>query len=163
MARTVAELPKGARITDYISLGVIAEKIPLKHIQRETGRESRRQRNLPAHVEFFGLMLAHFAVRSLMHEAALQADLDPDQLSTVVPSQCPGASAAKSLGLFLFPPQETHLILQEVLEEILEERGGFQSRKVQGADYPPKPTKTFQASRSKSFIAPPTEILNDQY
>ena len=53
MARTVAELPRGARITDYISLGVIAEKIPLKHIQRvlqETGRESRRQRNLPAHV-----------------------------------------------------------------------------------------------------------------
>ena len=31
--------------------------------------------------EFFGLMLAHFAVRSLMHEAALKADLDPDQLS----------------------------------------------------------------------------------
>lgn len=53
MARTVAELPQGARITDYISLGVIAEKIPLKDIRRvlqETGRESRRQRNLPAHV-----------------------------------------------------------------------------------------------------------------
>jgi hypothetical protein len=31
--------------------------------------------------EFFGLMMAHFAVRGLMHEAALKADEDPDQLS----------------------------------------------------------------------------------
>lgn len=31
--------------------------------------------------EFYGLLLAHFAIRSLMHEAALQADADPDALS----------------------------------------------------------------------------------
>jgi len=31
--------------------------------------------------EFYGLMLAHFAVRGLMHEAALQANEDPDRLS----------------------------------------------------------------------------------
>jgi IS4 transposase len=31
--------------------------------------------------EFYGLMMAHFAVRALMHEAALQADEDPDRLS----------------------------------------------------------------------------------
>ena len=31
--------------------------------------------------EFYGLLLAHFAARALMHEAALQADLDPDRLS----------------------------------------------------------------------------------
>ena len=31
--------------------------------------------------EFYGLMMAHFAVRGLMHEAALKADIDPDQLS----------------------------------------------------------------------------------
>jgi hypothetical protein len=31
--------------------------------------------------EFYGLMMAHFAVRGLMHEAALKADADPDQLS----------------------------------------------------------------------------------
>ena len=31
--------------------------------------------------EFYGLILAHFAIRSLMHEAALQADEDPDRLS----------------------------------------------------------------------------------
>ena len=31
--------------------------------------------------EFYGFMMAHFAVRGLMHEAALKADDDPDQLS----------------------------------------------------------------------------------
>lgn len=31
--------------------------------------------------EFYGLMLAHFAVRGLMHEAALKVDEDPDRLS----------------------------------------------------------------------------------
>ena len=31
--------------------------------------------------EFYGLMMAHFAIRGLMHEAALKADKDPDRLS----------------------------------------------------------------------------------
>jgi hypothetical protein len=31
--------------------------------------------------EFYGLLLAHFAVRALMHEAALKAGEDPDRLS----------------------------------------------------------------------------------
>jgi hypothetical protein len=33
--------------------------------------------------EFYGLMLAHFALRGLMHEAALKAGEDPDRLSFV--------------------------------------------------------------------------------
>jgi IS4 transposase len=31
--------------------------------------------------EFFGLLMAHFAIRGLMHEAALKVDEDPDRLS----------------------------------------------------------------------------------
>jgi len=31
--------------------------------------------------EFYGLMMAHFAIRGLMHEAALKANADPDTLS----------------------------------------------------------------------------------
>jgi hypothetical protein len=31
--------------------------------------------------EFYGLLMAHFAIRGLMHEAALKADEDPDRLS----------------------------------------------------------------------------------
>jgi hypothetical protein len=53
MARTVAELPKGARITDYISLGVLAKTFPLDRVSAAVaaaGKTSRRQRDLPAHV-----------------------------------------------------------------------------------------------------------------
>jgi hypothetical protein len=34
MARTVAELPEGARITDFISLGVISKTFPLETIKK---------------------------------------------------------------------------------------------------------------------------------
>src|SRR4030043_1952320 len=53
MARTLAELPKGARITDYISLGVLAKTFPKARIHAAlaaTERTSRRHRELPAHV-----------------------------------------------------------------------------------------------------------------
>jgi hypothetical protein len=33
--------------------------------------------------EFYGLLMAHFAVRGLMHEAALQAEVDPGRLSFI--------------------------------------------------------------------------------
>jgi IS4 transposase len=33
--------------------------------------------------EFYGLLMAHFAIRGLMHEAALKAGEDPDRISFV--------------------------------------------------------------------------------
>jgi hypothetical protein len=56
MARTVAELPKGARITDYISLGVLTKTFPLERVMAvvaAAGKTSRRQRDLPAHVVLY--------------------------------------------------------------------------------------------------------------
>jgi len=56
MARTLAELPKGTRLTDYISLGVIAASFPLakvREILKKTKRASERQRDLPAHVVIY--------------------------------------------------------------------------------------------------------------
>ncbi len=53
MARTVARLPAGSRITDHISLGVIAKTFPLSRVHAvlaATGTASVRARNLPAHV-----------------------------------------------------------------------------------------------------------------
>ena len=53
MARTVATLPAGSRITDYISLGVVARFFPadkVRAVLKETGRASIRERDLPAHV-----------------------------------------------------------------------------------------------------------------
>jgi len=56
MGRTVAELPAGTRITDYISLGVIARTFPLAKVRlilAETGRASMRERDLPAQVVMY--------------------------------------------------------------------------------------------------------------
>ena len=53
MARMAAGLPAGPRITDFISLGVIAKTFPLAKVHQvlaETGKTSVRQRELPAHV-----------------------------------------------------------------------------------------------------------------
>jgi hypothetical protein len=44
MACTLAELPKGARLTNYISLGVVADTFPISRIQKipsETEKASK--------------------------------------------------------------------------------------------------------------------------
>lgn len=71
MARTVAELPKGARITDYISLGVISKTFPLgkvREILAETGRESERRRDLPAHVVVYYVIALALYMQSSYRE-----------------------------------------------------------------------------------------------
>jgi len=53
MARSLATLPSGTRVTDFVSLGVLADRLPLDKIHevlQQTGRQSQRQRHLPAHV-----------------------------------------------------------------------------------------------------------------
>ena len=53
MARTADVLPEGVRITDHISLGVIAKAFPREKVEaalNECGKASRRQRDLPAQV-----------------------------------------------------------------------------------------------------------------
>ena len=56
MARTVAALATGARITDYISLGVITKTFPLSTVRAvltASGKTSLRERDLPAHVVMY--------------------------------------------------------------------------------------------------------------
>jgi len=64
MSRTIAELPKGVRITDHVSLGVIAKTFPIDRVRlalAQTGRSSKRQRDLPAHVVvYYVIALALF-------------------------------------------------------------------------------------------------------
>jgi hypothetical protein len=43
----------------------------------------RSQRPDLVRQEFYGLLMAHFAIRGLMQEAALKADEDPDRLSFI--------------------------------------------------------------------------------
>jgi hypothetical protein len=71
MARSVAELPKGARITDYISLGVISKTFPHERIMaaiRDTGKMSQRQRDLPAHVVCYYVIALALYMRSSYRE-----------------------------------------------------------------------------------------------
>jgi Insertion element 4 transposase N-terminal/Transposase DDE domain len=62
MARTLASLPAGSRVTDYISLGVVSRAVPREKIDSilaETGKTSIRQRELPAHlVVYYVIALA---------------------------------------------------------------------------------------------------------
>src|SRR5271168_410912 len=64
MARTAAVLPSGRRITDFISLGVVAKTFPIAKVREvlaETGKSSLRQRELPAHVMvYYVIALALF-------------------------------------------------------------------------------------------------------
>ena len=71
MARTVAELPKGSRITDYISLGVIAKTFPLgtvKSVLAATKKDSVRQRELPAHVVVYYVIAMALYMQSSYRE-----------------------------------------------------------------------------------------------
>jgi hypothetical protein len=76
-------------------------------------------------------MMAHFAIRGLMHEAALKADKDPDRLSF------PHAVRVirRKLPAFLaIPPQHTlafhDTVLDEILQECLQPRGHRRNRRA---------------------------------
>jgi hypothetical protein len=67
MARMVAALPAGSRITDYLSLGVIAKFFPsaeVRDILAQTKRASVRERDLPAHIVVYYLMALALYMRS---------------------------------------------------------------------------------------------------
>jgi Insertion element 4 transposase N-terminal/Transposase DDE domain len=71
MARTVASLPAGSRITDYISLGVIAKAFPLAALHSvlaKTKKASLRQRDLPAHVVIYYVIALALYMRSSYRE-----------------------------------------------------------------------------------------------
>src|SRR5258706_8787718 len=71
MARTIAELPSGSRITDYVSLGVIAKTFPLAKILsilKAMEKSSVRQRDLPAHVVVYYVIALALYMQSSYRE-----------------------------------------------------------------------------------------------
>src|SRR6202790_3320763 len=71
MARTLASLPAGSRITDYVSLGVVAKTFPLDKIRGvlvSTGKQSVRQRDLPAHVVVYYVIALALYMQSSYRE-----------------------------------------------------------------------------------------------
>jgi Insertion element 4 transposase N-terminal/Transposase DDE domain len=103
MARIVATLPAGSRITDYISLGVIAKFFPLEKVRealRQTNRASLRERDLPAHVVVYYVIALALYMRSSYREVlrclleGVQWLLDPS--ATVKVAGKSGISQARS-------------------------------------------------------------------
>jgi Insertion element 4 transposase N-terminal len=71
MARTVAGLPSGSRITDYVSLGVIAKTFPSSKvlaILEAAAKSSVRQRDLPAHVVVYYVIALALYMQSSYRE-----------------------------------------------------------------------------------------------
>ncbi len=71
MARTVASLPAGSRITDYVSLGVVAKFFPrvkVDAVLKQTERTSVRERDLPAHVVVYYVIALALYMRSSYRE-----------------------------------------------------------------------------------------------
>jgi hypothetical protein len=103
MARTIAFLPAGSRITDYISLGVIAKFFPFDKVRgvlEKTGRASVRERDLPAHVVVYYVIALALYMRSSYREVlrclleGVQWLLDPS--GTVKVAGKSGISQARS-------------------------------------------------------------------
>lgn len=103
MARTVASLPAGSRITDYISLGVIAKFFPAEKVHEvlnQTGRTSVRERDLPAHVVVYYVIALALYMRSSYREVlrclleGVQWLLDPSSAVKVAGKS--GISQARS-------------------------------------------------------------------
>ena len=67
MARTVASLPAGSRITDYISLKFFPRE-KVHAVLEQTGRASVRERDLPAHVVVYYVIALALYMRSSYRE-----------------------------------------------------------------------------------------------
>jgi hypothetical protein len=91
--------------------------------QRLAGRTLRSLKPVGVIQELYGLLIAHYAVRSLMHEAALQADLDPDRLSFVHALRVIGNAVPEFQ--MVAPDQLAHLyarLLQDIADGRIPER-----------------------------------------
>ena len=71
MARTVASLPAGSRITDYVSLGVVTKTFPPEKVRAVLAackKESERQRDLPARVVVYYVIALALYMQSSYRE-----------------------------------------------------------------------------------------------
>lgn len=105
MARTVAELPAGIRLTDHLSLGVLTAQFPMDVVEQvlfETARFSQRERDLPAHVMvYYVIALALYAdvsTREVLRCLTEGARWLGDPTATTMPSKSGISQARTRLG-----------------------------------------------------------------
>lgn len=86
-----------------------------KNHQCLSGRPLRSQTPQGVVQELYGLLLAHYAIRSLMHQSALLADVDPDRLSFTHAVHL----VTQALPLLpLLTPEHQQLVMQRLLTQM---------------------------------------------
>jgi hypothetical protein len=83
--------------------------------QRLVGRTLRNLTPVGVIQELYGVLLAHYAVRTLMHEAALTADVDPDRLSFVHALEIVRDAVPE---FQLVAPDQQHSLYERMLRDI---------------------------------------------
>ena len=96
--------------------------------------------------EFYGLLMAHFAIRALMHEAALQAEEDPDRLSFLHAVRVVQRMKSRRT------PEHRQLFHKLILAEILQERVAPRRHRIN-----PRGVKR---KMSNYPLRPPTQRVN---
>jgi len=87
--------------------------------QRLAGRPLRSHKPVGVIQELYGLLIAHYAIRYLMHEAALQEHIDPDRLSFVHALQV----VAEAVPEFqMIAPDQLPQLYARLLRDIAKER-----------------------------------------
>jgi hypothetical protein len=136
--------------------------------QRLVGRTLRSLTPVGVIQELYGILLLHYAVRWLMHQAALQADVDPDRLSFVHAIEVVRDAVIEFQ--LVAPAEEPRLyarLLTEIARKRLPERrprsnprvvkrkmSNFKLKREQH-DAPPKPRGSFSAA---VVIQPPPVV-----
>jgi hypothetical protein len=101
--------------------------------------------------EFWGLLMAHFAIRGLMHEAALKADEDPGRFSFLHSVHVVQRRMARFAAI---PPRQRKILHEAILDEIPQEhvvssrtRINFRGMKRKMSNYNLRPRKRQRTRR----------------
>jgi Insertion element 4 transposase N-terminal len=79
MARTPARLPSGMRLSDHVTLGVLTTTVPaalIDAVLADTGRQSRRRRQLPARLVVYYVMALALYARAAAYGEVLRCLLE---------------------------------------------------------------------------------------
>lgn len=98
--------------------------------------------------ELFGLLLAHYVVRTLMQRAALTCDLDPDRLSF---TRALETLCAAILDFQLSPPAQWPTLTQRLLADLVRDR--LPPRRPRGAPRAVKRSRSRYVQRQATYAA----------
>jgi hypothetical protein len=122
--------------------------------QRLAARTLRSRTPVCVIQELYGLLLAHYAVRFLMHEAALQSDLDPDRLSFVHALEVVREAVAE---FQMVAPEQVEALYRRLLDDIAAKRLPERRPRVNGRVVKQKMSK-FKLKRAEHYRPPKPSV-----